>query len=94
MGGLGGLASLAGWANLTVDRESNGEIEKVYKQDGRILRERYQKDGSRAEVSVILGNGVMVEASGNGIDAAALKAVVSGTSLSKLEEMKRTASKS
>lgn len=94
MGGLGALASMAAWANMTVDRESNGEIEKVYKQDGRTLRERYQKDGSRAEVSVILGNGVMVEATGSGLDPAALKALVSGTSLSKLEEMKRTASKS
>jgi hypothetical protein len=94
MGGLGGLASFAAWANMTVDRESNGEIEKVYKESGRTMRERYQKDGSHGEVSVILGNGVMVEATGHGIDPAALKAVVSGTPLGKLEAMKRAASKS
>ena len=89
MGGLAGLAALAGWANMTVDRETNDQIEKVYKQGARTVREEYRKDGSRSEVTVILGNGVLVEAKGSGVDPAALKKVIEGVDLGKIEAMKR-----
>lgn len=89
MGGLAGLAALAGWANMTVDRETNDQIEKVYKQGARTVREEYRKDGSRSEVTVILGNGVLVEAKGSGVDPAVLKKVIEGVDLGKIEAMKR-----
>ena len=90
-GGFGALAGLAGWANMTVDRETDGKIEKVYKLGKRTVREEYQKDGSRTEFMVILENGVLVEADGNGVDLAAVKAVVAAVPLDKLEAMKRVA---
>jgi hypothetical protein len=89
MGGLAGLAALAGWANMTVDRETNTEIEKVYKQGNRTVREQYRKDGSRGDVTVILGNGVLVEVEGKGVEPAALKKIAEGVDLGKLEGMKR-----
>jgi hypothetical protein len=90
-GGLAGLAALAGWANMTVDRETNTEIEKVYKQGSRTVREEFRKDGSHGEVTVILGNGVIVEADGDQVDLAGLKKIVEGIDLGKLEGMQRPA---
>jgi hypothetical protein len=91
MGSLAGLAGLAGWANMTVDRETDGQVEKVYKQGSRTVREEYRKDGSHGEVTVILPNGVLVEAEGNGVDPASLKKVVDSVNLAKLETLQRPA---
>lgn len=91
MGSLAGLAGIAGWANMTVDRETDGQVEKVYKQGTRTVREQYRKDGSRGEVTVILPNGVIVEAQGDGVDPASLKKIVDGVDLARLEAMQRPA---
>jgi hypothetical protein len=90
-GGLAGLAAMAGWANMTVDRETDGQIEKVYKQGNRTVREEYRKDGSHGEVTVILSNGVIVEAEGEKVDLAGLRKIVEGINLAKLESMQRPA---
>jgi len=91
MGGLGGLAALAGWANMTVDRETNDQVEKVYKQGARTVREEYRKDGSHGEMTLILENGVLVEARGDQIDMGTLKKAVEGVDLGKIEALKRAA---
>jgi hypothetical protein len=91
MGSLAGLAGLAGWANMTVDKETDGQVEKVYKAGTRTIREEYRKDGSHGEVTVVLPNGVIVEARGNGVDPAVLKQTVEGVNLAKLESMQRPA---
>lgn len=91
MGSLAGLAGIAGWANMTVDRETDGQVEKVYKQGTRTVREQYRKDGSHGEVTVILPNGVIVEARGDGVDPASLKKIVDGLDLGRLEAMQRPA---
>lgn len=88
-GGLAGLAALAGWANMTVDRETDGRIEKVYKQGNRTIREEYDKDGSQGEITVILANGVIVEAQGDNIPPAELKNIVEGLNLGRIESMQR-----
>jgi hypothetical protein len=91
MGGLAGLAALAGWANMTVDRETADEIEKVYKQGNRTVREQYRKDGSHGEYTMILANGVIVEVSGEQVDAATLKAIGGGLDVARIEALKRAA---
>lgn len=91
LGGMAGLAQLAGWAGSTLDRETEREIERVYKQGQRTVREKSRKDGSRSEVSMILGNGVIVEAEGRKVELAALKSIVEGLDLARLETMKRPA---
>ncbi|MEP6504053.1 MAG: Yip1 family protein [Betaproteobacteria bacterium] len=91
LGGLGGLASVAQWANVTVDKETSDAIEKVYKEGGRTIHEEYRKDGSHGEVTVILANGVIVETSGDHIDGATIKAMASSLNLDALEAMKRPA---
>jgi hypothetical protein len=91
MGGLGGLASVATWANVTVDKETPDGIEKTYKDSGRTIHEEYRKDGSHAEYTVILKNGVIVETTGDRIDGATLKSMASGVNLDAIEAMKRPA---
>jgi len=91
LGGLGGLASVAAWANVTVDKETPDGIEKTYKDNGRTVHEQYRKDGSHAEYTVILKNGVIVETSADKVDGATLKSMASGINLDAIESMKRPA---
>jgi len=91
LGGMGGMAALAGWANMTVDKETTDGIEKVYKDGSRTIREQYRKDGTQGEVTLILENGVLVEANGHGVNIGTLKGVVAGVDLGKIEALKRAA---
>ena len=91
VGGLGGLASVATWANVTVDKETPDGVEKTYKDGDRTVHEEYRKDGSHAEVTVILKNGVIVETQGDHIDGATLKSMASAVNLDAIEAMKRPA---
>ena len=91
IGGMAGMAALAGWASSTLDRETPDRVEKVYKQGQRTVRERYRKDGSQGEYTVILANGVVVEADGRRVEMPVLKNIVEGLDLAKLETMKRPA---
>ncbi|MFT4100829.1 MAG: Yip1 family protein [Burkholderiaceae bacterium] len=89
MGGLSGLAAIANWVNITGEKETAMSIEKTYKNGSRTIKESARKDGSRAEYSVALENGVVIELEGRGVDLRALKSVADGMSLSKLESHKR-----
>ena len=91
VGGLGGLASVATWANVTVDKETPDGVEKTYKDGDRTVHEEYRKDGSHAEVTVTLKNGVIVETQGDHIDGATLKSMASAVNLDAIEAMKRPA---
>jgi hypothetical protein len=90
-GGLAGLAALAGWANMTMDKESDGKVEKVYKDGARTVHEEYRKDGSQGEMTVILANGVIVSAEGSQVDMATLKNTIAGVDLARIEATKRGA---
>ncbi len=91
MGGMGGLMGIYGWANVTVDKESNGQVEKVYKQGKRTVREEYSTDGSRAEYTVILTNGLIVEVKGRQTSMDAVKQAMSGLDLDRMESAPRPA---
>ncbi|MBW8759961.1 MAG: YIP1 family protein [Burkholderiales bacterium] len=91
VGGLGGLASVATWANVTVDKETPDGIEKTYKDGARTVHEQYRKDGSHSEYTVVLKNGVIVETQGDHIDGATLKSMAAAINLDALEAMKRPA---
>lgn len=89
MGGLAGMAALAGWANMTLDKEADGRVERVFKQGDRTVREEYRKDGSHAEMTVLLPNGVIVEARGEQVGIEQLRSAVAGVDLSKLASTPR-----
>ena len=89
IGGLGGLMGIAAWANMTVDKESNGAVEKVYKQGKRTVREEYRKDGSQAEYTVVLENGLIVELQADQSSIDKVKQAMSGMDLGKMESAPR-----
>jgi hypothetical protein len=89
MGGIGAFAMVAGFAQMTGDSETDSTVEKTYKQDARTVHEEFHKDGSQGDVTVFLGNGVMVEASGRRMDMAALRKVLDEADLGKIESLKR-----
>jgi uncharacterized protein YqgC (DUF456 family) len=89
LGSLAGMAAFAGWANMTVDKETDGQIEKVYKQGDRTVREAYRKDGSSAELTVILPNGVIVEAKGQQLAIAQVRDALATIDLNKLAAAQR-----
>lgn len=84
-GGLAGLMALAGWVNITGEKDSSSASEKVYKQGGRTVREHVNKGTNDVEYSLVLANGVMVEVEGTGLDIAAAKKIAEGLPLAKLE---------
>jgi Yip1 domain len=88
-GGLAGLAGIATALNLSVDKQTPDGSERVYRQGQRTVREHTDKRSERAELSVMMPNGVMVEAEGNGVDLPALKSVVDALPLAKLESAGR-----
>ena len=68
---------MAAWASSTVNRETQDEVERVYKKDGVSYKEEYRKDGSRAAYSMMLANGLMVDATANGVSMDTLKSALS-----------------
>ncbi len=89
MGGMGAFAAVAGFAQVSSESENDTKTEKTYKRGNRTVHEEAHKDGSRAEVTVFLGNGVMVEASGEHMDLQALHKALDEANLGKIESIKR-----
>ena len=81
---IAGIASLAGWANMTLDKDADGRIERVFKQGDRSVREDYRKDGSHAELVVLLPNGIVVEAKGEQVGIDLLRNALRSVDLDKL----------
>lgn len=91
-GGMGALAGMAAWANMTVDKESATSVEKVYKSGKRSVRDEYRKDGSQAEVTAMLQNGLIVELKGEQLSIEKVKQAMNGLDLSRMESAKRPTS--
>ena len=85
IGGLSGLMSIAGWMGVTGERETATKLEKTYKQGKRMVHERMDKSSKQSEYKVVLENGVVVEAEGEGVDVAGLKSIVDALDLKRLE---------
>lgn len=56
--------AMTAWARNSVDRENNGEVERSYRRGGVAFKELYQKDGSAAQLSALLPNGLLLEGQG------------------------------
>jgi hypothetical protein len=80
---------MAAWASSTVNKETQDEVERVFKKDGVSYKEQYRKDGSRAELSMMLANGLMIETTANGMGMDALRAAVNSLDLQGLGGLAR-----
>lgn len=88
VGGLAGLMAMAGWMNITGEKENDREVERIYKSGKRTIKEHLSKSDGRAGYTVVLENGVIVEGSGRGVDLAGMKKIVEGLNLGALETAK------
>lgn len=62
--------AMAAWAQSTAESENADEVERIYRQGDVAVKETYRKDGSGAELALLLPNGVMVQAHGTlGLEA-------------------------
>ena len=90
---LGAVPALAlamgAWAQSTVSRETQDEVEKVFQRDGASIKEEYRKDGSRAEMSMMLGNGVMIAVTGNNVNMDGVRAAMAALDVKGLAGLKR-----
>jgi len=90
IGAVPALAMVMGaWAGSTVNRETRDEVEKVFQRDGITFKEEYRKDGSQAEMTALLPNGVLVELSGDSVDIDGLRQAWSAIDVKRLAGLKR-----
>ncbi|MFP8777874.1 Yip1 family protein [Hydrogenophaga sp. RWCD_12] len=83
------MMAMGAWASSTVNRETQTEVEKVYKKDGVAVKEEYRKDGSRAEMTMMLANGVMIEVTGDNVDMDGVRTALNSLDLKGLSGIAR-----
>ena len=90
MGGAKGIMALAGFANVESERQTETGYEKTYKQDGRLVSERWDNNSRNGEFSIVLGDRFSVKVSGygSGLDINMLKAALGSLDLAGLESLK------
>ena len=90
LGAVPALAMAMGaWANSTVERETQTDVERVFKKDGVSMKEEYAKDGSHSEAAMMLGNGVMLEIKGQGAGIEAVRAAFAALDVKGLAALAR-----
>ena len=83
------MMAMGAWSSSTVNRETQTEVEKVYKKDGVAVKEEYRKDGSRAEMTMMLANGVMIEVTGDNVDMDGVRTALNSLDLKGLSAIAR-----
>lgn len=83
------MMAMGAWAQSTVSRETQDEVEKVFKKDGVAIKEEYRKDGSRAEMTMMLGNGVMIEVTGDNVDIDGVRSALNALDVKGLAGLQR-----
>ncbi|OPF63496.1 Yip1 family protein [Hydrogenophaga sp. H7] len=83
------MMAMGAWAQSTVSRETQDEVEKVYKKDGVAFKEEYRKDGSSAEMSMMLANGVLIEVSGDNVNIDGVRAAMNALDVKGLSGLQR-----
>lgn len=86
MAALGGLASVLG---VQSSRETDAGYERVGKVDGRMTMESWDRASRSGEYSVMVSDRVQVEAEGQNVEMAALKAAVNSIDLGRIERLVR-----
>jgi len=88
---LGHMRKLMAEAGAVVqgERENAVESERTWQEGGRILHENYRKDGSYAQVTTTLRNGVVAELTGQRMSLDEVKAASSQLDLNLLENLRR-----
>jgi hypothetical protein len=88
MGRAKGLMAMAGWAGVQNEREDANGYDKTYKQAGRLVHEKWDRQSNSGEYGIVLGNRFQVKVSGEADSIDQLKAAVAGVNLAGLEALK------
>ncbi len=88
MGSAKGLMAMAGWAGVQNEREDANGYDKTYKQAGRLVHEKWDRQSNSGEYGIVLGNRFQVKVSGEADNIDQLKAAVAGVNLAGLEALK------
>ncbi|HET6546305.1 MAG TPA: Yip1 family protein [Rhodanobacteraceae bacterium] len=88
MGGAKGIMALAGWAGIESDKETDHGYEKTYRQDGRLINERWDSRSRHGEYGIVLADRFAVKASGDAGSIDEIKAAVAGLDLAGLEALR------
>lgn len=83
------MMAMGAWAQSTVSRETQDEVEKVFKKDGVAVKEEYRKDGSQADMTMMLANGVMIEVSGDNVNIDGVRAAMNALDIKGLAGLQR-----
>ena len=81
--------AMGAWSQSTVNRETQDEVERVFKRDGTAYKESYRKDGSQAELTMLLPNSVLVELTGDNVDIDGVRAAAASMDLKALATVQR-----
>lgn len=81
----------AQWKGPPNRRQTDSGSEYVYREGRHTVREIERRDSSVREVMLILANGLVIAASGDGVDMAALKALAAGIPIANAEALVRPA---
>ncbi|MFZ6758580.1 Yip1 family protein [Undibacterium sp. Ji50W] len=92
-GGSKMFGAMFAWGMMEQDKETDGGYEKMGKVNGRPTHERFQKDGSSGEYSLLVAGRFIVETRGQNVDMAAIKAASAAVGYDKLEAMKNDGAK-
>jgi hypothetical protein len=87
-GSAKGLLAMAGFAGMEGESETDGVVEKVYRDDGRLVREYWDREASTGEYSVVLGDRFTVKVQGQADDVGDLKDALADIDLRGLEALK------
>ena len=88
MGSAKGLMSLAGWAAVQQEQQTDHGYDKTYKQNGRLVHEQWDSQTKYGEYGVVLGDRFSVKVSGNADSIEQLKTAVGSMNLAGLEALK------
>lgn len=85
-GAAKGLLGLANMVGVEGEHQSGDGYEKTYRQDGRLIQEKW--DGENGEYMVVVGERFTVQLNGQGVSINELKAALSDVNLRSLEALK------
>jgi hypothetical protein len=88
MGSMKGAMAFAGWMGVEQDQETAQGYEKTYKQDGRMVHEKWDRSPPGGEYAVIVGERFSVKISGEAPNIDELRSAVSSLDLAGLEALK------
>lgn len=86
MAALGGLGALMGAMNVESSRQTSTGYERTGNVDGRMTTEKWNSATKRGTYGILVGNRILVEAEGRGVDIKDLKSVVHGLDIASLEK--------